>query len=142
MRWPAVTMRCSSTRSSEQALLAKGMMHGALGQLEEARQYCDRALKINPRSEQAWVNMGTALDALNRRTEALGCYNNALTLNPRNAQAWFNAGVLLGDMGRHEEALGCCERSLTPQSAQRTGLGEPRFNLSRVAAPGRGSGLL
>jgi tetratricopeptide (TPR) repeat protein len=56
---------------SEQALVAKAVMLGALGQIEEARTYCDRALQINHRNEQAWVNIGVALDALNRLPEAL-----------------------------------------------------------------------
>jgi Flp pilus assembly protein TadD len=56
---------------SEQALVAKAVMLGTLGQIEEARTYGDRALQITPRNEQAWVNIGVALDALNRPLEAL-----------------------------------------------------------------------
>jgi len=51
-----------------------------LGRFEEAIQYAEKALKLNPRSGVAYSNKGFALDALGKLDEAIECYDKAIDL--------------------------------------------------------------
>ena len=55
-----------------------------LGKYEEAIEYVDKALEINPRDVASLTNKGTALDKLGSYEEAIECYDKALEINPND----------------------------------------------------------
>ena len=58
--------------------VGKGESVLALHMYEEAIDYFDRALMIDPRNIDAWILKGKALNALSRDEEAEECYYNAI----------------------------------------------------------------
>jgi Flp pilus assembly protein TadD len=104
--------RRSATGMSESAWTSKGAALLLLGQLDEALQALDTALKINPANPIAWLNRGNVLARKAQFTEALWCYNQAIAANPRYEVAWNNKGNTLARLGKYEDALKCYERAL------------------------------
>lgn len=90
----------------------KGASLSELGHSEEAIEYLDHALEINPIDEKAWANKGTVLVSLGRLEEAIECHDRALEINPRVAEAWTNKGNVLDRLGRSEEAIECHDHAL------------------------------
>ena len=93
-------------------LLNKGVSLAMLGRPEEAIEFYDNALKINPRDADAWANKGTALRRLKKLEQAIECHDEALEINPRLAMAWTNKGSALGDLGKFEQAIECHDKAL------------------------------
>ena len=60
----------------------------ALGRLEEAIDYANMALHLNPASIPALINKGLALYALNRSEEAIACFDTASHIQPRDPAVW------------------------------------------------------
>ncbi len=77
----------------------KGVGLITLGHSEDALQYLNKALVINPHSSFAWSHKGGALLDLGRMEEALLALDKALEINPRLAQAWSHKGSALGRRG-------------------------------------------
>lgn len=61
----------------------------------EARQYYDKAVKLNPEDAIAWGNKGYVCFYLNRSNEALQSCNNAIDLDNKSAPAWGLRGYIL-----------------------------------------------
>lgn len=55
------------------------------GHFDEALEYCDKALELNPKLADVWNNKGACLNRLGRNQEAIECYDKALEINPREA---------------------------------------------------------
>jgi tetratricopeptide (TPR) repeat protein len=80
------------TAPTQQGLTAgewndKGLALAKSGRNQEAIQYFDKALELDPKNVGALVNKGTALYKLNRYQEALQCCYRALAIDPKNAKA-------------------------------------------------------
>jgi tetratricopeptide (TPR) repeat protein len=90
----------------------KGLELYELGGHEEAIEYCNKAIKINPIIENAWIFKGYALDGLGRHEEAIECYDNAIKINPDNENAWVGKGYALEDLERNEEAIECYDKAI------------------------------
>jgi eukaryotic-like serine/threonine-protein kinase len=93
-------------------LLHKGNSLWTLGKNQDAIEYFDRALEINPRDENALHNKGSALDQLGKYQDAIECYNRALQLNPKDENAWNSKGNALYRLGKHQGAIECYDRAL------------------------------
>jgi len=52
-----------------------------VGQYEQALDYYNKALALDPRNAIVWNNKGNALCKLGRSEEAIECYDKALTVN-------------------------------------------------------------
>jgi len=57
---------------------------------DEALEYCEKALKINPNYVYAISYKGKLLLLLKKYEESLKCYNKALELEPTNQTAIFH----------------------------------------------------
>ena len=71
-----------------------------LGDTEEALEFYERAVALNPVDPLLLSNMGVALLELGRSTDAFHCYRRALKADPHSVNARFNAGELLLEMGK------------------------------------------
>jgi tetratricopeptide (TPR) repeat protein len=79
---------------------------------EEAIEYYDKAIEINPHHELVWYNKGMSLYNLNRNNEAIECLDKAIEINPQNDTAWSNKANALVNLGVPEEAIECYTKAL------------------------------
>ncbi|MDD1748842.1 MAG: tetratricopeptide repeat protein [Methanothrix sp.] len=88
------------------------LLSSVLGRYDEALEYYERALQIDPDNKLAWINKANALTMLNRTDEATGAYQEALNItnkslmaDPEDSDLWAEKGLLLHNVGSSEEAV-------------------------------------
>jgi Flp pilus assembly protein TadD len=87
---------------------ARNNLGGALlvrGEVDEAMEHLQEAVRIDPNHAGAHSNLGVALARRGRSTEAIDHYREALRLDPRQTQAYSNLGNALLQQGRTREAI-------------------------------------
>jgi tetratricopeptide (TPR) repeat protein len=72
---------------------------------EEALQYYDKVLAIDPSSVNALNSKGLALDHLQRYDEAVQTFDKALAIDPSSVNALNNKGLALDHLQRYDEAV-------------------------------------
>jgi len=75
---------------------------------QQALEYADRALALNPNDDLALTSKGWALIDLGRAKEALPFLQEAVRANPSNEYSWYNlawAQYLTGDAGASTESI-------------------------------------
>ena len=75
-----------------------------LGDLEKAEQYCQAALKLDPRLHETHHNLGILRRLQSRDQEAAKAFQKALELNPFRAESHYLLGTILADEGQPGEA--------------------------------------
>ncbi len=91
--------------------LNKGLILLDVGKFQEAIEYFDKALDIDPKCAEAWVGKGAVLNLNFRKPqEAIECFDKALDLKPADAVAWVNKGSALVSLGRFHDAIKCFEK--------------------------------
>ncbi|QEG37680.1 tetratricopeptide repeat protein [Bythopirellula goksoeyrii] len=75
------------------------------GELEEAIEHHQQAIRIEPENPRGHNNLGVTLRQMDRVEEALVHYKIALEYRPDYANAHVNMGVALRKLGRTEEAV-------------------------------------
>ncbi len=78
-----------------------------LGSYQEALDYFDRALQLNPDDHLLLNNVAICLEQQGRYDLALKCYEKSLSHDPDNATYLCNKGVCLSKMKRWDQALEC-----------------------------------
>lgn len=84
----------------------------ANGQIPEAIDQLEQAIKLNPDVEVAHVGLGAALIDAGRIPEAIDQYRQALKLNPDDAEAMHNIGDALLRTGQVAEAVEYFQKAL------------------------------
>jgi Flp pilus assembly protein TadD len=87
---------------------ARNNLGGALlvrGEVDEAMEHLQEAVRIDPNHAEAHSNLGVALARRGRSTEAIDHYREALRLDPRQTQAYSNLGNALLQQGQIREAI-------------------------------------
>ncbi len=80
---------------------------------EEAGEYINSALEINPLNPWTWGAKGSLLASQGRYDEALKAYDKALELNPQDKGIWLVKGqILAGNLGRYNESIEAYDRIL------------------------------
>jgi len=64
------------------------MLPITMGKYNEALQYFNKALELDPNYVKALAGKGYTLDRLKEYDEALKCYDKALKIEPQNAELW------------------------------------------------------
>lgn len=103
----ALEMTCSALAlDSENADLCNlaGVCASRLGNMADAEQFWERAIKLNPSISEPYFNLGLLHAGLGRKDKAEGCYRNAIKANPENLDALFNLGTLLLNNSLFDEA--------------------------------------
>jgi tetratricopeptide (TPR) repeat protein len=98
-----------------QSLREKGIDLDVQGKFNEALNYYNKALNIDPNSIYVLINKGNALGCLGRRNEALDCYNAALELDTENIDALINKALTLHSSLKNDEVLATCDQILQKQ---------------------------
>lgn len=70
-----------------------GIAYHQMMQLEQARKYYERAMKLNPKYSEAINNLGTVHYARKSYRRAISCYRKALGVNPNSASIHSNLGT-------------------------------------------------
>jgi predicted TPR repeat methyltransferase len=79
---------------------------------EEAAQYIDKVLELDPDDELAWLNKSIYQFHGQKLEASLSSCDRALTIKPDWADALSNRGLILKALHRNEEALKSCNRAL------------------------------
>lgn len=80
--------------------------------LDEAIEYFDKAICINPENEFAWGDRGLILDKQGKTQESLASFSKALKINPKNPITWHNKGLSLIQSNRLKEAIECFDKAI------------------------------
>jgi len=87
---------------------ARNNLGGSLlvqGQVDEAIEHLQEALRLDPGHAEAHSNLGVALARRGRAADAIEEYRKALSLDPGQTQAYSNLGNALLQQGSVREAL-------------------------------------
>lgn len=90
----------------------KGIELMRQGRLNEALEYFDKTLAIDPNFADILSMKGMVLQHMGRLNEALECYSKAIDLNPETLDAYNNMGIILKNQGKLEEAIECYDKAL------------------------------
>src|SRR3954469_572319 len=94
----------------EMARALLGGYEGA-GDLWEANEYVNRALRARPAEPEAWILKSQVLSSLDDDVAALAAAEMAVRRAPRAAEAHYVRAAVLADLERYHEALKAVERS-------------------------------
>ncbi|HVM61485.1 MAG TPA: tetratricopeptide repeat protein [Verrucomicrobiae bacterium] len=82
------------------------------GQVQEAMQHYEEALRIKPDYAETHYNLGLALGHAGKTQEEIAQYRLALRFKPEYAEAYNNLALALSQMGETPEAIADYERAL------------------------------
>ncbi len=80
-----------------------GTVYQSAHQFNEAAQYYDKSLSINPKNVAIRTEMASCLYYKGNVDEALAQLEQSLKDDPKNANAWFNLGVIRLDAKKDKE---------------------------------------
>jgi len=87
------------------ALRIMGAISGAENNYQQAIDYFNKTIFLNPKYTESYFNKGLALFKLNKLEEAIICYDKAIQLNPNFFQALCGKGIVLNKLNRYHEAI-------------------------------------
>lgn len=89
-----------------------GIAHHQMLQLDAAKKFYERAIKLDPKYSEAINNLGTVHYAKRSYRRAVGQYNKALKINPSSASIFSNLGTAQFARKKYKQALEAYERAL------------------------------
>jgi tetratricopeptide (TPR) repeat protein len=130
----AVASTRNNVPRAEQAerLVAEGEAAFERGEVGTARDFFQKALKLNPASVAAHTNLGRLADSAGDLEEAARHFAQAARLDKSSASARNNYGVILQRLGRTREAAAEFEASLRADARQPNAL----VNLAQIRFAG------
>lgn len=78
----------------------------------DAIEYCNKTIEIDPESVYGWTNKGIALNSLSKYDEAIMAYDEAIRCDPKYAVAWNNKGPVLLRQGKYDKAIEVCDEAI------------------------------
>lgn len=96
-----------------------GYLYSMIGELRQATQALERAVKEIPHRPEAWFFLGLAYQDQKKLSRAAMSFERALSVKPDYVEAAFQRGVVLERMGKIEEAVASFWRviELDPKNA-------------------------
>jgi tetratricopeptide (TPR) repeat protein len=70
-----------------------------------AIEYCNKTIELDPASTRSWTTKGEVLNCLDKYDEAIKACNEAISKDPKYAAAWNNKGFALGYLEKYDEAI-------------------------------------
>jgi tetratricopeptide (TPR) repeat protein len=111
--------------SNKSAVMANkaGIAYHQLGDLENAKKYYERAIKLDKLYPEAHNNLGTVHYSKKSYGNAIKSYERALALTPKAAPVWTNLGTAYFARKRYEDALKAYQYALQldPEVFERRG---------------------
>ncbi len=99
-----------SSNAAIQDLFKKGLNKMADENLEEAIQYFDLALRLDPNFIDAWIKRGYCFFHLNNYSQAIISYDKALAIEPSNTEAWNLKALAFYRMKNYDKAIECVNK--------------------------------
>jgi tetratricopeptide (TPR) repeat protein len=93
--------------------MARALLGGSdgAGDLWEASEYCNRALRLRPLDPDAWILKSQILSSLDDDPAALAAAEMAVRRAARSAEAHYVRAAVLADLERYTDALRAIERA-------------------------------
>ncbi|MDO9537133.1 MAG: tetratricopeptide repeat protein [Thermoplasmata archaeon] len=104
------------------------------GKFDEAVEYYEQALFIEPKNAKVWSNSGSAKLRLGMWAKAVECFDKALEINPKLATAHSGRGLGLTHLKRYSEALGSHDEAIKIDNSP-VGWNNRGNTLIRMGAP-------
>lgn len=82
----------------------RGMVHGDLGELEQAAQCFSKAIELAPDFARAYIDRGVIYGQWGMNAKALADFNKAISLQPAHAPLYHNRGLVYEAMGKYARA--------------------------------------
>ena len=101
-----------TTTDNVSSLTGKGDALYYQEKYDQAIQYYDKALAIDPNDTYALSSKGYALDGLGKYEEAIEYYDKGLAIDPNDANALNGKGYALGNLGNYTEAVEYLDKAL------------------------------
>jgi tetratricopeptide (TPR) repeat protein len=89
-----------------------GIAHHQMLDLDSARRYYEKSIKLNPRYPEAINNLGTVFYSKKNYRKAIATYRRALKINPQSASVLSNLGTAYFARKRYKEALEMYQQAL------------------------------
>ena len=83
--------------------------------LQEAKNFYNETLKINPNHIDANNNLGIVFFRLKEYQKAMNCYEKIIQINPNNVDAHNNLGIVLHQLQEYQKAMNCYEKAIEIQ---------------------------
>lgn len=108
----AIDMYRSGNSESAVILNKLGIAYHQMTDLEQARRYYERAVKVNPKYAEAINNLGTVHYARRSYRRAIGYYKRALVQTPNSASIYSNLGTAYFARKNYKDAMIAYEKAL------------------------------
>ncbi len=108
----AVDMYKQSPQDSAIIANKTGIAHHQLLELEQAKKYYERAIKLNPQYPEAINNLGTIYYSHHSYRRAIGQYKKALRITPESASILSNLGTAYFGRKNYDEAFKAYQEAL------------------------------
>jgi len=89
-----------------------GIAYHQMTQIDEARKYYERAIKLNPKYAEAINNLGTVHYAKKNYRRAVSQYVKALKLTPNSASVYSNLGTAQFARKKYKEAMEAYQKAI------------------------------
>ena len=90
-----------------------GRVYLDMGKSETAKEFLEKAVKLNPQSWSALNSLGECCTALNMTDEAISAYKKAIRQNPNDAESLSALGCLFDLLGENPEITTIfCQQSI------------------------------
>jgi tetratricopeptide (TPR) repeat protein len=89
-----------------------GIAYHQMVQLNTAKKYYERAIKMNRKYSEALNNLGTVYYAQKSYRRAISQYNKALRVTPQSASIWSNLGTAEFARKKYDQAMKCYEKAM------------------------------
>lgn len=88
----------------------------AIGLVDPAIEWFEKALQIDPENIDALKNMGLSLMEKGKYEEAIEFFDAVLDREDSDVEAWKNKGICLDEIERYDEAIRCYDMALSIDS--------------------------
>jgi predicted O-linked N-acetylglucosamine transferase (SPINDLY family) len=95
------------------ALHILGLIKASQFKYDEALDYLEQAVRIQPNDASINYNLAKALADSGNNKDALTRYKKAVALAPNNPDAWLNYGKTTSDLGHYEESFAHYDKALS-----------------------------
>ena len=112
--------------------IKSGDMAADLDKLEEALEWYDKAIELDPKYAVAYKSKGNTLYKLHKYEEALEWYDKAIALNPGYADAYYGKGHTLNLLQRYEEAIKSLDTAIGLNPAESTHYNSKVYALTKL----------
>lgn len=89
-----------------------GIAYHQMMELNTAKKYYERAVKLNKKYPEALNNLGTVYYAQKSYRRAISQYDKALRVSPDSASIWSNLGTAEFARKKYDEAMKCYEKAM------------------------------